>query len=103
MAIPSSVTKLGTSAFRNCCKLTEVQLNVGLQVIGKCAFYNCPLLQSVAVPSSVTELKQEAFGGCANLAEVILLEEIGSLTGDSSTGVFQVVKELSAREDYSTR
>ncbi|EJK52312.1 hypothetical protein THAOC_28428 [Thalassiosira oceanica] len=51
--------------------MTDVQLNVGLQVIGGHAFRDCTALRSVTIPSTVTELGQSAFHGCSSLSEAI--------------------------------
>ncbi|EJK77383.1 hypothetical protein THAOC_00790, partial [Thalassiosira oceanica] len=73
VTVPSTVTELGNEAFKGCDKLVEVQLNEGMQKIGKKAFQYCIDLRSVTIPSTVTLLDEWAFHGCSNLSEVILM------------------------------
>ncbi|EJK51408.1 hypothetical protein THAOC_29420 [Thalassiosira oceanica] len=74
VAIPSSVTELGTGAFKGCINLAEVQFVEGaLQVIGVDAFNGCKAMHQVAIPSNVTKVGKRAFWDCTNLAKVILL------------------------------
>ena len=51
ISIPNSVTKIGISAFRDCCSLTEIN-----------------------IPNSVTKIGQTAFLGCTKLASIIVEE-----------------------------
>ena len=78
--LPSTVTEIGTSAFRYCSDLHEVIFNNGLQTIGNSAFGNCKSLQSITLPSTVTEICYRAFYYCSSLREAILnngLQKIG--------------------------
>ncbi|EJK54657.1 hypothetical protein THAOC_25696, partial [Thalassiosira oceanica] len=45
VAIPSSVTKVGSYAFYGCRNLIKLQFNEGLDIIGKCAYHGCQALQ----------------------------------------------------------
>ena len=51
--VHSSVTVL--SSFRDC-ELEEVELNLGLQEIGGCAFWGCHKLKHIAIPQLSTVL-----------------------------------------------
>ncbi|EJK72941.1 hypothetical protein THAOC_05476, partial [Thalassiosira oceanica] len=85
--IAAHVKKIPYRSFVGCDKLIELQLNEGLQVIGKRAFGKCTALRSVTIPSSVTELDEGAFIDCSNLVEVHFLNEglqiigIGAFSG----------------------
>ncbi|EJK54213.1 hypothetical protein THAOC_26215 [Thalassiosira oceanica] len=70
LAIPSSVTELGTGACSGCISLVEVEFDEGIEIIGERAFYLCTALQQVTIPSSVTKLGYGAFRGCISLVEV---------------------------------
>ena len=75
-----SVTEVEIDAFKECRELRKVELNDGLQKIGKYAFYNCKSLLGINLPSTVTEIGTYAFSGCNNLTEVVLnegLQKIG--------------------------
>lgn len=61
------VTKIGCSAFRNCSKLTSVEIPEGVTKIGEFAFCNCSGVTSIEIPGSVKEIAGGAFVGCENL------------------------------------
>lgn len=54
---------IGTSAFKYCEQLEEVQLPEGLQKIGYHAFYGCSSLATVTLPSTVEMINYDMFGG----------------------------------------
>lgn len=83
--LPSSynnlpVTKIGTEAFRNCQKITEVIIPEGFLSIGQWAFYSCSGLKKVTIPNTVTILGIGAFMDCQYLEEISIgtgITEIG--------------------------
>ena len=78
--VGAQVTAIPDDTFYGCDKLVELQLNEGLEVIGKHAFTGCTSLRSVTVPSTVTEIPDGTFYGCEKLVELQLnegLEVIG--------------------------
>ena len=64
------VTKIGTEAFSNCQKITEVIIPEGFLFIGKNAFYNCLGLEKVIISNTVTTLDTGAFQNCQYLKYV---------------------------------
>ena len=99
IAIPSSVTSIGVSAFYNCSKLkyneydnakylgntenpyvalikakntsiTDCTINDSTKVIGDYAFWDCRSLTSTEIPNSVTSIGDFAFGNCWKLASI---------------------------------
>ena len=68
--IPSSVTSIGTNAFRANTSLTSMTIPSGVTSIGSNAFYGCSGLTSVAIPSSVTSIGTSAFQSCTGLTSV---------------------------------
>ena len=83
--IPSSVTEIGTGAFRNCVNLTDLRFESGsrLTIIREAAFESCIGLKKVALPSSLTVISNNAFQSCESLEEVRFfansgLKEIGA-------------------------
>ena len=63
----SPVTSIGTSAFENCSRLTNIVIPDGVTSIGDYAFGGCSGLTSVTIPDSVTSISDSAFSGCENL------------------------------------
>lgn len=81
--IPNSVSRIGSSAFRECTYLRSVKFPTSLITIEDEAFHNCSELQSIELPSNLTSLGIGAFDGCEALKEVTLgssLQEIKSTT-----------------------
>ncbi|MCM1297162.1 MAG: leucine-rich repeat domain-containing protein [Muribaculaceae bacterium] len=70
MTIPSSVTKIGNRAFRNCANLSSVALPTSLTEIGDAAFLNCTGLESILILGNVRTVGNYAFDGCEKLTYV---------------------------------
>lgn len=70
--IPSSVKKIGRSAFAECYELDYVSFSEGLQFIGESAFNGCRKLESIDLPDSLLFIGSDAFNGCDNLHQVTL-------------------------------
>lgn len=75
--VHETVVRVSFAAFRNCQRLREVVLPVGLEVIGHHAFENCTALEHVHVPSTVIWIGHLAFHCCSSLRSMKLAE--GSL------------------------
>ena len=65
-----NVTSIGSQAFRNCSKLTSIEIPNTISSIESSAFENCNKLTSIEIPSSVTSFGYNAFSGCSALNEV---------------------------------
>ena len=72
ITIPSSVTSIEGGAFRDCSSLTSVTIPSSVTVIGRFWFYGCSSLTSVTIPSSVTQISDHAFYGCSSLTSVTI-------------------------------
>lgn len=81
--LPSTVTDISSSAFRECRNLKNINLPSGVTSIGYGAFYECNSLTSIIIPNKVTAIEESAFNGCENLNHVELPEGIISI-GDSA-------------------
>lgn len=71
LAIPNSVTSIGSSAFCGCSGLTSVTIPDNVTSIGGDAFYGCSSLISITIPNSVTYIGDGAFRKCSGLKDVI--------------------------------
>lgn len=70
IAIPDSVTAIGTFAFADCIKLKSVTIGSGVTNVAGSAFANCPQLGSVVIPKNVRIIDSYAFATCTNLSAV---------------------------------
>lgn len=80
LRVDPAVVEIPPSAFRECKKLTEVNLPEGLERISEKAFGWCKSLRHVKIPSTVTSLGDLSFNKCENLIHVELsdgLTQIG--------------------------
>jgi hypothetical protein len=68
--IPSGVKEIGDSAFKGCSSLISVSLHEGLISIDWTAFESCSSLISINIPASVTSIGHGAFYNCAGLTSI---------------------------------
>ena len=68
IVIPTSVTAIGSHAFKGRESLTSVTIPEGVTSIGAGAFEGCTSLSSITIPDSVTDV-YNAFRGCRGLAD----------------------------------
>ena len=83
--IPSGVTVVGESAFRDLDGLTKVTLPAGIEVIRPSAFYGCDGLTDVVIPASVTDIGEHAFTVCSHLMSISV--EAGNEVYSSRNGM----------------
>ena len=76
--------------FDGYCKLKEIHLPFGLNVIGNHAFEGCKRLERIELPSTITEIGDKAFGCCHSLKKIVIPESV-KIMGD---GVFDGCCEL---------
>ena len=67
ISIPDSVLTIGDNAFRECTALLSVKLPSALTQIGSFAFYGCGVLPQISIPSTVIDIGEAAFMDCPNL------------------------------------
>lgn len=68
--IPSSVTSIGSSAFKNCSGLTYITIPNSVISISSNAFSGCSSLLSITIPDSVTSIGANVFAECIGLTSV---------------------------------
>ena len=113
ITIPSSVTSIGESAFRDCDRLTEVNfnatscktmgvsdkpvfsgctslttINIGsnVQNIPDYAFYSCSRLVSVTIPNSILSIGNSAFSGCSGLTSITIPSSVTNIGEKAFSG-----------------
>lgn len=81
--IPSSVRKIDAGytkgAFYKRCKITEIIIEDGLELIPERAFSQCNQLKKIIIPSSVKKIEEFAFTGCSSLNKVIFSDGLEEL------------------------
>jgi len=77
--IPSSVTSIGSDAFRYCNKLTDITLPNSVTNMGSSAFSGCSNLTSVNIPNGINSIGYHSFSRCYNLQNVILPANLTSI------------------------
>ena len=70
VTIPNSVTKISSSAFVGCTKITGVTIPGGVTSIGDAAFEGCTGLTTVDLPASLTSLGDGVFQDCTGLTSL---------------------------------
>ena len=77
LVMPSSlggypVARIGSSAFKDCARMTSLVLPNTLKSIYGDAFWNCTALKSMTIPASVQSMSSYVFEGCTGLESVVL-------------------------------
>ena len=82
IAIPNSITTIGTDVFSGCNGLTSVTIPNSVTSIGAYAFSGCNGLTSVIIPNSVTSIGISAFSGCSSIESVVMPNNITSISNN---------------------
>ena len=84
LVLPNSVTRIESSSFKNCTKLTEIDISSSVTAIGIDAFRGCTNLTRIEIPDNVTSIENAAFRECTNLTSIVLPNNLSSI----SSGLF---------------
>jgi hypothetical protein len=80
VAIPETVTTIGSYAFAGSYVLDHVTLPEGLEVIGECAFADCWALDEITIPGTVKSIGDLAFASAYGIGSIDIpasVSEIG--------------------------
>lgn len=77
--IPEGVTSVGSSAFRGCKSLKEINILKSVTSIGARAFEGCISLKEIYIPESVTLIESDTFWECRSLKEIHIPEGITTI------------------------
>lgn len=80
--VPKGVTKIGSSAFRDCGSLTGINISDGVTEIGSYTFENCTSLVDITIPETVTAIGNNTFVGCNALTNVIIRGKVSYLASN---------------------
>lgn len=81
ISLPSTLKKIGSSAFAECADLESITLPDGLTSIGASAFRDCEKLTSIEIPDSVVSIDRAAFWGCEKLSSIKLSKNLKCIEG----------------------
>ena len=68
--LPSSIKKIGYSAFASCSNIETITIPNSVTTIGTYAFYGCSNLTTITLPKSITSLSDGIFWNCNKLTSV---------------------------------
>lgn len=85
-----SVTSIASYAFRNCAKLSSINIPNSVTSIGGEAFSGCTGLTSIIIPRSVKGIGDYAFSGCTNITSIEVAE--GNPVFDSRENCNAIIK-----------
>jgi putative cell wall-binding protein len=74
--IPNNIKTIDRYAFNECSELTSVILTNGITEIPECAFYGCGKLRSISIPRGVKKIGSEAFMTCRDLTTVNIPDSV---------------------------
>ena len=74
-----NVEEIGSSAFYSCIKLNNITLSNKLEILSSEIFGNCYALDNIIIPNSVKEIEWYAFGSCNSLTNVIIPSSVENL------------------------
>ena len=83
ITIPAGVTYIGSSAFEDCTEISELKLPSGLKTIGDSAFAAMESLTSINIPNTVTSFGEGVFTGCESLE----LDNVGIEEGNTAIAI----------------
>ena len=84
--MPQSITSIGESAFYDCDSLKSLKMSQSVTSIGESAFSNCNSLQSVNLSAGLTEIPNSAFSGCCSLKDVTFPEKLTTIGENAFSG-----------------
>ena len=79
IAIPDSVTSIGSYAFSNCDLLKTITFGNGVKTIGNGAFADCDMITNINIPASVTTIGEKAFYFCKSLNTITVPAGVTSI------------------------
>ncbi len=86
ITIPNSVTSIGNWTFSTCRSLTNITIPNSVTSIGNATFHNCISLTSITIPNSVTSIGDWAFNDCRSLTSITIPNSVKSIGSDAFSG-----------------
>ena len=76
-------TMLKHLSFSDCKKLETVELNEGLQKIGRQTFQRCKSLRGITFPSTLIDIGEKSFSACTRLNKIVLNEGLKKIAREA--------------------
>ena len=87
IAIPNSVTSIGSYAFCECSNLTSINIPNGVKTICNDAFWNCTSLpEEIIIPDSVEYIGASVFSNCNQIKNIKLGNNIKQIDSNAFRG-----------------
>lgn len=86
VAIPSSISEIGSSAFSGDTCLKNVVLPEGLQRLGSSAFAGCSSLNKINIPNGFKSIPERLFYNCTSLESINLPEKTSTIWENAFMG-----------------
>ena len=85
VSLPMSLEYLGSEAFRNCTKLSNLSFaeNSALKAIPKACFVDCHALKTLTLPDHLESIDTNAFYGCKKLTSVVVPSTVTKIADDA--------------------
>lgn len=81
-----NVKKIGSYAFKECTKLTTLNIGQDLEEIGTHAFYGCSNITKLTLPDATTTIGDGAFYNCSSITEVTVGSSLKTIGSDAFSG-----------------
>lgn len=103
LSIPSDVTTIGESSFKNCEKLETINIGDSVEKISAEAFRGCKMLQSVSFKSNIKKIGESCFRDCIRLKSVNVENpevEIGERAFENCASLSEIILPVGMAEIY---
>lgn len=97
--LPDGVIKIPSSLFSHCINLKSVVLSENTEEIGNCTFLCCYKLEGVNIPQNVREISNGLFNGCRSLRSVVLPKQIETICDEAFLGCNKLEKLYIRNDD----
>lgn len=91
LILNSNITEIGAAAFRDCNKLSGINIPNSVKIIGTEAFYKCQNLSQVKISSKNTLIGYSAFYGCSEMNMPFYVPSSVTYIGEAALPSFSII------------
>ena len=92
VTLPDGLIEIGDDAFLGCNGLAAVNLPSTLQVLGGGAFADCRTLAGASIPAKVAKIGDGAFSACMSLSSLTIAEGVKDIGNSAFNGCVELTK-----------